>query len=97
MRNLTATVSFALRASAALPGSPSVGDLELEMAKTEQDLRKAVRRRLGGESAAAIAQTLGRSTRWVQKWTSRYDPEVGDWAKEQNEGQGERVIEQPSR
>lgn len=30
------------------------------MARSEQDLRKeAVRRRLGGESAAQIAQTLG--------------------------------------
>jgi putative transposase len=68
------------------------------MAKTEQDLRKeAVRRRLGGESAAAIAQTLGRSTRWVQKWTSRYDPEVGDWAQGAKRGPkraGNRTTEQ---
>lgn len=52
------------------------------MARTEEDLRKeAVRRRLAGERAAQIARALGRSTRWVQKWMGRYDPDEEGWAR----------------
>jgi len=68
------------------------------MARSEQDLRKeAVRRRLGGESAAQIAQTLGRSTRWVQKWVSRYSPDQEGWARGAKRGPeraGNRTAEQ---
>lgn len=42
--------------------------------------REAVRRRLGGESAEAIARDVGRTRQWVAKWASRYDPHDPDWA-----------------
>ena len=42
--------------------------------------REAVRRRLGGESAEAIARDMGRSRQWVAKWAGRYDPHDPDWA-----------------
>ena len=52
------------------------------MGRTEEGLRKeAVRRRLAGESAAGIGRSLGRSTRWVQKWVGRHDPSDPDWAR----------------
>jgi len=43
---------------------------------------EAVRRRLAGESPEQIARDLGRTSRWVRKWVSRYDEEGwdGDWA-----------------
>jgi hypothetical protein len=51
------------------------------MAKTEAKLRReAVRRRLGGESPAEIARSLGRSRQWVAKWVSRHDPADPNWA-----------------
>lgn len=46
--------------------------------------RDAVRRRLAGESTGEVAQALGRSTRWVRKWTARQAEGVGeerDWAQ----------------
>jgi len=48
---------------------------------SEEELRQeAVRRRLGGESAAEIAVSLGRSARWVRKWTSRHaEYDTDDW------------------
>ena len=46
--------------------------------------REAVRRALAGESAAAIAQELRRSRRWVVKWLARYDPQDEDWATERS-------------
>lgn len=52
------------------------------MARSERDLRReAVRRRLGGESAAEIGRALGRSARWVQKWVGRHDPADPGWAE----------------
>jgi putative transposase len=52
------------------------------MARSERELRReAVRRRLGGESAAEIGRALGRSARWVQKWVGRHDPADPDWAE----------------
>jgi transposase len=51
------------------------------MAKTEAELRaEAVRRRLAGESPEAIARSLGRSTRWVQKWVGRHEAGGEGWA-----------------
>ena len=50
---------------------------------SEEQLRKeAVRRRQAGESAEDVAVALGRTSRWVRKWTSRADEETGnqDWA-----------------
>lgn len=50
---------------------------------SEEQLRKeAVRRRQAGESAEDVAVVLGRTSRWVRKWTSRADEEFGnqDWA-----------------
>ena len=46
--------------------------------------REAVRRALAGESAAAIAQELRRSRRWVVKWLARYDPKDERWAVERS-------------
>lgn len=46
--------------------------------------REAVRRVLAGESAAAIAQELRRSRRWVVKWLARYDPTDEAWARERS-------------
>jgi putative transposase len=43
--------------------------------------REAVRRRLAGESAEAIARDLGRTRQWVSKWTRRYDPADPAWAQ----------------
>ena len=45
--------------------------------------RDAVRRRLAGEPVGEVAAALGRSTRWVRKWTARHEhtmPET-DWAR----------------
>lgn len=51
----------------------------------EAELRaEAVRRRLAGQSAEAIASELGRSSRWVRKWTVRHGEEAGadeSWAQ----------------
>lgn len=48
---------------------------------SEEELRReAVRRRLAGESAAEIAVSLGRTARWVRKWTSRHaENDTDDW------------------
>ena len=46
--------------------------------------REAVRRALAGESAAAIAQELRRTRRWVVKWLARYDPTDEAWARERS-------------
>ena len=43
--------------------------------------REAVRRRLAGESAGAIARDLGRTRQWVSKWAARYDPDDAGWAR----------------
>ena len=47
----------------------------------EEDLRQeAVRRRLAGESADVIAESLGRSARWVRKWTARHgEVDTDEW------------------
>ncbi len=51
------------------------------MARSEEELRKeAVRRRLAGESPERIADSLGRSRRWVAKWVDRHDPANASWA-----------------
>jgi putative transposase len=50
---------------------------------SEEEMRKeAVRRRQAGESAEDVAAALGRTGRWVRKWTSRAHEETGnqDWA-----------------
>lgn len=52
---------------------------------SEQQLRiEAVRRRLGGETAEAIAEDLGRTTRWVRKWVARHNEEgyAEDWSQD---------------
>lgn len=57
------------------------------MARTERDLRtEAVRRRLAGESPGVIARSLGRSTRWVQKWVGRHQAGDVGWAEGQKRG-----------
>ena len=51
---------------------------------SDEELRKeAVRRRQAGESADEIAAALGRSGRWVRKWSARADEETGNlqWAQ----------------
>jgi len=47
---------------------------------------EAVRRRLAGESPEAIADALGRSSRWVRKWVARHAEEGHDtgWAAGQS-------------
>ena len=50
----------------------------------EVELRRdAVRRRQAGETTDAIADSLGRTGRWVRKWVARHDAaEAGeDWAQ----------------
>ena len=57
------------------------------MARSEQDLRtEAVRRRLAGESPEAIARSLGRSVRWVQKWVGRHQAGDEEWAAGRKRG-----------
>lgn len=57
------------------------------MARSEQDLRtEAVRRRLAGESPEAIARSLGRSARWVQKWVGRHQAGDEAWAAGRKRG-----------
>jgi len=57
------------------------------MARGEQDLRtEAVRRRLAGESPEAIARSLGRSARWVQKWVGRHQTGDEGWAAGRKRG-----------
>jgi putative transposase len=48
----------------------------------EESRKEAVRRRQAGESAEDVGAALGRTSRWVRKWTSRADEEAGnqDWA-----------------
>jgi hypothetical protein len=51
---------------------------------SEEELRKeAVRRRQSGESAEEVAIALGRTSRWVRKWTVRANEEVSnqEWAQ----------------
>ncbi len=51
---------------------------------SEEELRKeAVRRRQAGESAEAVATALGRTSRWVRKWSARAEEETSDqrWAQ----------------
>lgn len=51
---------------------------------SEEELRKeAVRRRLAGESPTGIAETLGRTPRWVRKWVARHDEDghQDSWAQ----------------
>lgn len=45
--------------------------------------KEAVRRRRAGESPEAIAESLGRTSRWVRKWVARHDEEShrDAWAK----------------
>jgi putative transposase len=51
------------------------------MERSEVALRReAVRRRLAGESPAAIARDIGRTRQWVAKWSGRYDPSDPGWA-----------------
>jgi putative transposase len=57
------------------------------MARSEQDLRtEAVRRRLAGESPEAVARSLGRSVRWVQKWVGRHQAGDEGWAAGRKRG-----------
>lgn len=57
------------------------------MAKSEAELRtEAVRRRLAGESPEAIASSLGRSARWVQKWVGRHEAGGEGWATGRKRG-----------
>ena len=57
------------------------------MAKTEAELpTEAVRRRLAGESPEAIARSLGRSVRWVQKWVGRHEAGGEGWAAGRKRG-----------
>ena len=51
---------------------------------SEEELRKeAVRRRQAGESAEEVAAALGRTSRWVRKWSVRATSETGNqgWAE----------------
>lgn len=51
---------------------------------SEEGLRKeAVGRRQAGESAEEVAVSLGRTSRWVRKWSARAETETGnqDWAE----------------
>jgi transposase InsO family protein len=57
------------------------------MGGTEAELRtEAVRRRLAGESPEAIARSLGRSVRWVQKWVERHGSDGEGWAAGRKRG-----------
>lgn len=50
----------------------------------EEELRReAVRRRRQGESTEAIADALGRTSRWVRKWVARHDEQSHEpgWAR----------------
>jgi putative transposase len=50
---------------------------------SEEELRKeAVRRRQAGESAEEVAVAVGRTSRWVRKWSARAETETDnqDWA-----------------
>lgn len=49
------------------------------MADEEGLRREAVRRRLQGESAAAIGRDLGRTERWVYAWVARYETGQPQW------------------
>lgn len=63
---------------------------------TEEKLRmEAVRRRLAGESPEAIADALGRTSRWVRKWVARYSEDGHEtaWA----EGQSRAPHHSPNR
>jgi len=54
---------------------------------SEEELRKeAVRRRQAGESAEEVATALGRSSRWVRKWSVRAADETGNqaWAQDRS-------------
>lgn len=51
---------------------------------SEEKLRQeAVRRRLAGENAEEIAQSLGRTSRWVRKWVTRHGEDGAEdgWSK----------------
>lgn len=51
---------------------------------SEEELRKeAVRRRQAGESAEEVAAALGRTSRWVRKWSARAETETENqsWAQ----------------
>lgn len=49
----------------------------------EESRREAVRRRQAGESAEEVAAALGRTSRWVRKWSARAEEEIGNqaWAE----------------
>jgi putative transposase len=54
---------------------------------SEEELRKeAVRRRQAGESAEEVAVALGRTSRWVRKWSARAETETDNqsWATDRS-------------
>ena len=59
---------------------------------SEEELRKeAVRRRQGGESAEEVAVALGRTGRWVRKWSARAEEETGNQAWAQSRSRAPRT------
>ena len=59
---------------------------------SEEELRKeAVRRRQAGESAEEVAAALGRTGRWVRKWTTRAEEETGNQAWAQSRSRAPRT------
>jgi len=52
---------------------------------SEEELRKeGVRRRQAGESAEEVAAALGRTGRWVRKWTTRAEEDTGNQTSAQS-------------
>jgi len=50
--------------------------------KIEKKRANAVRRYLGGEAPERICASLGKTTRWLYKWVSRYTHDDPAWCKE---------------
>lgn len=65
----------------------------------EEGLRKeAVRRRIAGEPEAAVAEDLGRSTRWVRKWLRRWRQGQRDgWFESRSRAPNRRPDQTPKR
>ena len=63
---------------------------------SEEELRKeAVRRRQAGESAEEVAVALGRTSRWVRKWSARAEIETGNQAWAQGRSRAPRTSPDP--
>lgn len=61
--------------------------------------REAVRRHRAGEAAQQVAEALGRTDRWVRKWTARADASVAgeDWAQSRSRAPKQSPSRTPDR